>query len=145
MWKNMVEPERPHKDNVIRRMCLACWITKATHTHTQYVILTGLSCQELLRERILILRFTYVSCLSHWAIGLIFLFFLNMVVYLPGWLLQILLYISTGVEFFEMRWEHATLYNLGSDYAGNPSTDCTLGGILWNYSLAERARHGLTG
>jgi hypothetical protein len=31
MWKNMVEPDRPH-DIVIRRMRFACWITKATDT-----------------------------------------------------------------------------------------------------------------
>jgi hypothetical protein len=40
MWKNMVEPERSQM--TVRRMCFACWITKAatdthkhTHTHTQ--------------------------------------------------------------------------------------------------------------
>jgi hypothetical protein len=26
-------------DNIIRRMRFACWITKATDTHSQYVIL----------------------------------------------------------------------------------------------------------
>jgi hypothetical protein len=26
-------------DNIIRRMRIACWITKATHTHSEYVTL----------------------------------------------------------------------------------------------------------
>jgi hypothetical protein len=28
MWKNMVQPDRPH-DNIIRRMRFVCWIIKA--------------------------------------------------------------------------------------------------------------------
>ena len=34
----MVEPDRPH-DNIIQRMRFACWITKATDTHSECVIL----------------------------------------------------------------------------------------------------------
>ena len=37
MWKNMVEPDRPQV--IMWRVCFACWITKATHTHTQYLLL----------------------------------------------------------------------------------------------------------
>jgi hypothetical protein len=36
MWKNMVQPNRPQI--TIRRMRIACWITKATHTPSGYVI-----------------------------------------------------------------------------------------------------------
>jgi hypothetical protein len=38
MWKNNVEPDRPQM--AIWRMRFACWISKATHTHThsEYVI-----------------------------------------------------------------------------------------------------------
>jgi hypothetical protein len=32
MWKNIVERGRPQM--TIWRMCIACWLTKATHTHT---------------------------------------------------------------------------------------------------------------
>jgi len=35
MWKNIVEPDI----NIKRRMCIACWITKATNTHAQYITL----------------------------------------------------------------------------------------------------------
>jgi len=37
MWKNIVERGRPQI--TIRRMHFACWITKATNTHSEYVIL----------------------------------------------------------------------------------------------------------
>ena len=38
-------------DNIIRRMRFALWITKATDTHSQYVILIALPQQQWLRER----------------------------------------------------------------------------------------------
>ena len=37
VWKNMVEPDRPQM--TIWRMRTACWITKATDTHSEYLIL----------------------------------------------------------------------------------------------------------
>jgi len=39
MWKNIVEPDRPQIDNIIRRMRIALWISKATNTQSEYVIL----------------------------------------------------------------------------------------------------------
>jgi hypothetical protein len=36
MWKNIVEPDRPQM--AIWRMNIACWVPKATDTHTEYVI-----------------------------------------------------------------------------------------------------------
>jgi len=35
MWKIIVEPDRPQM--TIWRMRIACWITKATDTHTQSI------------------------------------------------------------------------------------------------------------
>ena len=37
MWKNVAEPYRPQM--TIWRMLIACWITKATDRHSEYVIL----------------------------------------------------------------------------------------------------------
>jgi len=37
-------------NNVIPRMCIACWITKATDTHSEYVILIVFPRQQWLRE-----------------------------------------------------------------------------------------------
>ena len=49
MWKNMVEPERPQV--TIRSMRFACWITKATDIHSEYVILTAFPLQQWLHDR----------------------------------------------------------------------------------------------
>ena len=43
VWENTVELVRPQM--TIWRVRIACWITKATNTHTQYVILIGLAMQ----------------------------------------------------------------------------------------------------
>jgi hypothetical protein len=51
-------------DNIIRRMRFACWITKATDTHSQYVILIAFLLQQWLHERASMLRYTYVACLA---------------------------------------------------------------------------------
>ena len=37
MWKNFIQPRRPQI--TIWRMRIACWIAKATNTHSEYVIL----------------------------------------------------------------------------------------------------------
>jgi hypothetical protein len=37
MWKNIIETDRPQM--TIPHMYIACWITKATETHSEYVIL----------------------------------------------------------------------------------------------------------
>jgi hypothetical protein len=38
-FKINVEPGRPQK--TIQRMRIACWIPKATNTHSRYAVLTG--------------------------------------------------------------------------------------------------------
>jgi hypothetical protein len=50
-------------DNIIRRMRFACWITKATNTHSEYVTLIAFPRQQLLRERASMLRYTYTASL----------------------------------------------------------------------------------
>jgi hypothetical protein len=50
-------------DNIIRRMRFACWITKATDTHSEYVLLIALTWQQLLRERASMLRYSYIACI----------------------------------------------------------------------------------
>ena len=40
-------------------MHFACWITKATDTHSEYVILIAIPWKRWFRERALLLRFTY--------------------------------------------------------------------------------------
>jgi hypothetical protein len=50
-------------DNMIRRVRFACWIIKATDTHSEYVILIAFERQHFLREGTLMLRHTYFACL----------------------------------------------------------------------------------
>jgi hypothetical protein len=50
-------------DDIIRRMRFACWITRATETRSEYVILIAFPRQQLLRERASMLRYTYIACL----------------------------------------------------------------------------------
>ena len=51
--------------SITRRMRFACWITKATDTHSEHVILTALPLQKWLHERAFMLRYTYVACPVH--------------------------------------------------------------------------------
>ena len=59
MWINMIEPDRPQM--AIRRMRIAYCLTKATNTHSEYVILIAFPIQHWLNERAPIFRL-YV----HW-------------------------------------------------------------------------------
>ena len=47
----------------IRRMRIACWIPKATNTHSEYVILIAFPLQQWLHELASVLRYTYLVCL----------------------------------------------------------------------------------
>ena len=49
-------------DNIIRRIRIACWIAKATGTHSDYVILIVFPGQQWLYERTSKLRHTYIAC-----------------------------------------------------------------------------------
>jgi hypothetical protein len=61
MWKNVAERGRPQMTTW--RMRIACWMTKATDTHTENVILIDFPMQQWLRERASMLRYTYIACL----------------------------------------------------------------------------------
>jgi hypothetical protein len=56
MWKKIVE--RSRQQMTIWRIRIACWITKTTNTHSQYVTLLAFPLQKWLQERALLLRFT---------------------------------------------------------------------------------------
>jgi hypothetical protein len=55
MWKNTVQPDWPHM--TIWRTRLAWWITKATDTHSECVILNAFPLEQWLHERISLLRY----------------------------------------------------------------------------------------
>ena len=58
MWKNIVEPQV-----TIRRMRIACWIPKATNTHSKYIIVIVFPLQPRLQERASLLPYRYTACL----------------------------------------------------------------------------------
>jgi len=61
MWTNIVQSERAQMQ--IWCMRIACWIPKATNTHSHYVVLIVFALQQWLQERASVLLFTYISCL----------------------------------------------------------------------------------
>jgi hypothetical protein len=60
--KKIVQPDRPQM--TIWRMRIACWIPKATDTHSEYVMLIVFPLQQRLQERSSLLRYTHVHHLS---------------------------------------------------------------------------------
>ena len=74
LWTNVFEPERPHMTTT-RRMRFACWITKATntHTHTQNmynIILTAYPRQQRFLKRASIFPYMYIVCLFNFELVL---------------------------------------------------------------------------
>jgi hypothetical protein len=57
MWKNIIEWFRPQM--AIRRMRIACWVPKATDTHSEYVIFIAFPQQKWPHECAATLRYTY--------------------------------------------------------------------------------------
>jgi len=57
MWKNIVEWGRPQM--TIWRLRIACWIPKATNTHSEYVIPFAFPLQLWLHEGASMLRYMY--------------------------------------------------------------------------------------
>jgi len=58
---------RPH-DNMVWRRCIVCWITKATNTHSDYVILYASPLRQWLHERASVLRYAYTAYLVQYYI-----------------------------------------------------------------------------
>jgi hypothetical protein len=56
-------PGQATYDSVIRRMRIACWIPKATNTHSEYVTLIAFPWLQWLHERVSVLRCKYIVCL----------------------------------------------------------------------------------
>ena len=61
MWKNILQSGRPQM--ILWRMRIACWIPKATNTHSEYVIIIEFPLRQWLRERASMLRYAYIGCI----------------------------------------------------------------------------------
>ena len=65
--ENIVDADRPQMTT--RRMNIACWITKATNTLSEYVTIIVFPLQQWPHERVSMLHYTYSACLVfayHW-------------------------------------------------------------------------------
>jgi len=47
----------------ISHMRIACWIPKATNTHSEYVIFNAFPMQQQLPNSATVLRYTYIACI----------------------------------------------------------------------------------
>jgi hypothetical protein len=66
MWINMLEPDMPQI--TIRRMRFRCWMTKATDTHTEYLIFIAFSTATILtrtRINVMFIRTLHVLLLRN--------------------------------------------------------------------------------
>jgi len=61
MWKNIIK--RGMTQMTVWGMCIACWIPKATNTHSNYVIFIAFLMQQWLHEHASMLRVTYIAYL----------------------------------------------------------------------------------
>jgi len=64
MWKKYGTAGQTTDENIARRMRIACRITKATDTHSEYVITIPFPRQQWLRECASLLRYTYRAMLT---------------------------------------------------------------------------------
>ena len=55
-------------DNAIWRMHFACWLTKATDTHSEYLIVIAVPLQEWLHEGTSILRYIFDICFVNFVL-----------------------------------------------------------------------------
>ena len=54
-----MDPDSPQMP--MWRMRISCWITTATYTHSDYVILIGFPLQQVLQEGASLLRHMYIA------------------------------------------------------------------------------------
>jgi hypothetical protein len=65
-WRLRNDVERYSKageatdENILRPMSFKCWISKATNTHSLYVILVSFSRRQWLRQCVSVLRYTHI-------------------------------------------------------------------------------------
>jgi hypothetical protein len=67
MWKNIVQPGRPHM--TIWRTRIACRIPKATNRHSEYILDVAFPLQYLLHEYASMLRYRYADFLVRYKAG----------------------------------------------------------------------------
>jgi hypothetical protein len=61
IWENTVD--LVGQQMTLWRMCIACWVPKATNTLSEHVILIAFPLQQWLHDRASALGYTYIACL----------------------------------------------------------------------------------
>jgi hypothetical protein len=56
-------------DSIVRRMCFACWITKATNTHLEYVILIAFRNNNVHLNAHSSCVYTHIACLFNFSLS----------------------------------------------------------------------------
>ena len=51
-------------DSIMRHIRFACWATKATETHSEYILLMAFPPQQRVRGRASVIRYTYFAFLA---------------------------------------------------------------------------------
>jgi hypothetical protein len=96
LWDKMENVvERGRSQMTIWRMCIACWIPKATNTYTGCVMLIAFPLQQWLQERAPMLRY-YIRCRVLFLVGTLLLWrrlWATEVNWLrPGWMHEVWFY-----------------------------------------------------
>jgi len=71
--RNIVLFVRPQKTIYHRRIACIVWTSKATSTHSEYIIYIAFPQQQWLQARAFVLRYTYFGCLGRMWNKLLFL------------------------------------------------------------------------
>jgi hypothetical protein len=67
MWKTYCIAKQVTHENIIRRVRIVYWTTKATDTHSEYVIFTAFPLKQLLRVGVLMLCYAYTADLIRFS------------------------------------------------------------------------------
>ena len=59
-------------ESIIRHMRIACWIPKATNTHSEYVILIAFTLRQWMKDGASVLRHTYIACIVKFIASVIY-------------------------------------------------------------------------
>ena len=127
LWDNVERSgsvRQTKHENIIRRMRIACWITKATDTDSEYVLLIGFPRQQWLRERVCSVRW-YVHCLSGLTLKR------PVATPLPDWTYKFLHSVAT-VLFRRFHKLVKSAVSFSMTFRPHGTTRLTLDGCLWS-------------
>jgi hypothetical protein len=97
--------EQDRLQMTIWRMSIACWIPKATNTHSQYVILIAFPGQGWLHKRASLARYTYIACLVNRCVGMHFCILVKQTLFKRGTQVSVYCHPSTKINQNFQWWD----------------------------------------